>query len=145
MTQPVSLRALAQQLSAELDSELRQHVALPGRELPIVDATSRPCPYPVLQAAKFARSLPARTAFLLVASDPASSTDVPAWCRMSRHLLVAAQDWVPAQGNADEAAASMGALSEVANLTTANSETSATLDAAPGTPCQWFCVVTPGE
>lgn len=57
-------------------------------QIEVVDATARPCPFPVLQAARFARQAAEGTVFCVLAHDAASRTDIPAWCRMTGHRVV---------------------------------------------------------
>ena len=47
-----------------------------------VDARGTRCPYPVIALARAAADVPAGTVIELLADDPVSLTDVPAWCRM---------------------------------------------------------------
>lgn len=48
-----------------------------------VDARGSRCPYPVIALGRAASSTPAPTVIELLADDPVSLTDVPAWCRMT--------------------------------------------------------------
>lgn len=57
----------------------------------VVDARGLRCPLPVIELAKLAaRSAPGQVLTLL-ADDPASATDVPAWCRLQGHDLLGSQ------------------------------------------------------
>lgn len=53
----------------------------------IVDARGLICPFPVVELGKAAASQPPGTALTLLADDPVSLTDVPAWCRMRSSTL----------------------------------------------------------
>jgi len=54
----------------------------------VVDARGRPCPLPVIDAARAVAALTPGTVVALVSDDPASLIDVPAWCRMTGHALL---------------------------------------------------------
>lgn len=53
--------------------------APPEREL---DCRGLRCPRPVIELARAVADLPAGSRVAVVSTDPASRTDVPAWCRM---------------------------------------------------------------
>ena len=55
----------------------------------VVDARGLRCPLPVIRLARAAKDLPAGAVVELWATDPAARADVPAWCRMRGHALVA--------------------------------------------------------
>lgn len=54
----------------------------------IVDATGLNCPLPVLKARKRLLALPPGHRVVLLATDPASARDVPAFCEATGHRLV---------------------------------------------------------
>ncbi len=53
-----------------------------------VNARGQRCPLPVIALAAAASNAPPGTLFALMATDPATRHDVPAWCRMRGHELV---------------------------------------------------------
>ena len=53
-----------------------------------VDARGQRCPLPVIALAAAARDVAPGSEITLVATDPATRYDVPAWCRMRGHTLV---------------------------------------------------------
>jgi tRNA 2-thiouridine synthesizing protein A len=57
----------------------------------VVDARGERCPLPVIRLARLVRDRPDLTAVTVLATDPAAAHDVPAWCRMRGHRLVAAR------------------------------------------------------
>lgn len=57
-----------------------------------VDATGLSCPLPVIELAKAVDAAPVGTVVRLLATDPAARVDVPVWCRMQRHELLARRD-----------------------------------------------------
>ena len=61
----------------------------------VVDARGQRCPLPVIRLARAAKDLPPGAVVELWATDPAARADVPAWCRMRGHDLVATTelDW----------------------------------------------------
>lgn len=132
MTTPPCLEALALLLGHHCTTALAEYdVSCGSQVLTVVDATSRPCPYPILQAARHAKNLPAGSPFFLLASDPASLSDVPAWCRMAGHSLIAS-----AQVSDELLEASVKAPASADGV-----------DAAPAVPqnlvdCYWFCILT---
>ena len=52
------------------------------------DATGLLCPLPVLRANRKLRELPVGGVLTVRASDPASESDFPAYCRQTGHELV---------------------------------------------------------
>ena len=54
----------------------------------IVDATGLNCPLPVLKARKRLLALEPGERLLLIATDPATAKDVPAFCAATGHRLV---------------------------------------------------------
>jgi tRNA 2-thiouridine synthesizing protein A len=59
---------------------------------PDVDARGLRCPLPVIRLAAAAKELPAGTTVAVLTTDPAASTDVPAWARLRGHVTVADED-----------------------------------------------------
>src|SRR5450631_798808 len=53
-----------------------------------VDARGLRCPLPVIRLAEAARDAPTSSWIVVLASDPATRYDIPAWCRMRGHELV---------------------------------------------------------
>lgn len=54
----------------------------------VLDARGQRCPLPVIRLARLARKLDDGSLVLLLATDPAARSDVPAFCRMRGHELV---------------------------------------------------------
>jgi TusA-related sulfurtransferase len=57
----------------------------------VVDARGLRCPLPVIELQKAAAGTGAGQLVTLLADDPASATDVPAWCRLQGHELVSSE------------------------------------------------------
>ncbi|MCA8959849.1 MAG: sulfurtransferase TusA family protein [Planctomycetes bacterium] len=53
-----------------------------------VDARSLRCPLPVIEVAKAARELGPGSIMTVVATDPAFTMDIEAWCRRTGNTLV---------------------------------------------------------
>jgi tRNA 2-thiouridine synthesizing protein A len=51
----------------------------------VVDASALVCPGPVIALAKAAAAAPSGSVLAVLAEDPATANDVPAWCRMRKH------------------------------------------------------------
>jgi TusA-related sulfurtransferase len=64
------------------DRELR--VEMPAEDL-VVDTTGKFCPVPVIEIAKAMKRVERGQVVLLVATDPGVVTDLPAWCKATRH------------------------------------------------------------
>jgi tRNA 2-thiouridine synthesizing protein A len=58
--------------------------ALPAPDLTL-DTSGRLCPYPIVEIARAMKGLSAGAVVCLVATDPGIVTDVPMWCRATRH------------------------------------------------------------
>ena len=58
----------------------------------LLDARGQRCPLPVIRLGALLKDLPRGASVLLLATDPAARTDVPAFCRMRRHDLVGVSD-----------------------------------------------------
>ncbi len=54
----------------------------------LVDATGLACPLPILRARKAINGLPLGARLIVLATDPAAVSDVPAFCRMTGHTLI---------------------------------------------------------
>jgi TusA-related sulfurtransferase len=57
-----------------------------------IDARGQRCPLPIIRLGAALKDLPAHTPVLLLATDPAARSDVPAFCRMRRHDLLEVRD-----------------------------------------------------
>lgn len=53
-----------------------------------LDARGRPCPHPVIEAARAAADAADGSILEVLASDPAAEHDLPAWARMRGHELL---------------------------------------------------------
>lgn len=58
----------------------------------LVDAQGLRCPLPVTHLAAAVAEVEVGRAVTLLATDPASRVDVPVWCRLHRHRLVAIEE-----------------------------------------------------
>ncbi|MDN5768444.1 MAG: sulfurtransferase TusA family protein [Humibacillus sp.] len=50
------------------------------------------CPLPVIRLARLVGDNPGVREVTVLATDPAATHDIPAWCRMRGHLYLGAQD-----------------------------------------------------
>jgi tRNA 2-thiouridine synthesizing protein A len=57
-----------------------------------VDASGMACPLPVIELAKAVDGVEVGAVVRLIATDAAAKVDVPVWCRMQRHRLLAQQE-----------------------------------------------------
>ncbi|CAN5391385.1 hypothetical protein BH23ACT9_BH23ACT9_22750 [soil metagenome] len=57
-----------------------------------VDSRGRPCPLPVIDLAKAVATIEVGHDAVVLADDPGAAADIPAWCRMRRHDLLAVTD-----------------------------------------------------
>ena len=64
-------------------------MAAPSIDPVHLDARGLRCPLPVIRLAQLARGAAAGTALEVITTDPAARHDIPAWCRMRHHVLVA--------------------------------------------------------
>jgi tRNA 2-thiouridine synthesizing protein A len=59
------------------------------RELPAPDRTLDTsgsfCPFPIVETAKAVRALADGEVLLVIATDPGIATDMPMWCKATRH------------------------------------------------------------
>ena len=63
-----------------------------GKALPALDAGAENCGRLIQLIAEAMRPLEAGQRLRVVAYDPSALIDIPAWCRMLRHLLVGQVD-----------------------------------------------------
>jgi tRNA 2-thiouridine synthesizing protein A len=54
-----------------------------------VDARGLSCPMPVIELARAIEQVGVGEVVRVLATDPAAAVDVPVWCRMQRHRLLA--------------------------------------------------------
>ncbi|WP_130471111.1 sulfurtransferase TusA family protein [Candidatus Magnetaquicoccus inordinatus] len=63
-----------------------------------LDARRLLCPLPILRAEQSLRSLPPGAILAILASDPGIQQDLPAWCQINGHALLALQpqgrEWI---------------------------------------------------
>ena len=50
-----------------------------------VDTSGTFCPFPIVEAARAIRGLAPGEVLCIVATDPGIATDMPMWCRATRH------------------------------------------------------------
>ena len=58
----------------------------------LLDARNLLCPLPVIRVQDKVRDLAAGDVLEVVCSDPGALLDIPAWCRLHGHGVIAAQD-----------------------------------------------------
>lgn len=58
--------------------------------LETLDTRGLLCPLPVIRTQDRIRGLPAGTEVEVIATDPGTRQDIPAWCRVHGHQLLAA-------------------------------------------------------
>ena len=56
-----------------------------------LDALGLRCPEPVMMVRKTVRTMPVGETLLIIADDPATTRDIPGFCRFMEHELVAQQ------------------------------------------------------
>jgi TusA-related sulfurtransferase len=54
-----------------------------------LDTSGRLCPYPIVEAAKAVKALGEGAVLLVIATDPGIATDMPMWCKATRHEHIA--------------------------------------------------------
>lgn len=59
---------------------------VPDRTL---DTSGTFCPWPIVETAKAVKGLPDGAVLLVIATDPGIATDMPMWCRATRHEHIA--------------------------------------------------------
>jgi len=62
-----------------------------------IDAMGRKCPIPIIMLAERIREVPVGQVVAVLADDPATQSDVPAWCMLKSQEFVMATD-LPGQG-----------------------------------------------
>ena len=62
------------------------------RQFTEIDTKGLPCPLPVLKAKKAIKALAPGELIRILATDPASARDIPAFCRSAGHTLERAQE-----------------------------------------------------
>ncbi len=62
-----------------------------------IDALGRKCPIPIIMLAERIREVPVGHVVAVLADDPATQSDVPAWCMLKSQEFVMATD-LPGQG-----------------------------------------------
>jgi tRNA 2-thiouridine synthesizing protein A len=67
-----------------------------------VEARGVLCPVPIIRLARAAATLPAGSLLEVLTDDPAAEHDIPAWCRLRGHDLVAVADLEAAAPPAQE-------------------------------------------
>ncbi|MCY3857309.1 MAG: sulfurtransferase TusA family protein [Gammaproteobacteria bacterium] len=50
------------------------------------------CPLPVIRLQEFVRGVESETEVTVVATDPGVLADIPSWCRVNGHELIAAKE-----------------------------------------------------
>jgi len=63
-----------------------------GTSRQILDTRGLLCPMPVIRAQELARTLAAGVLVELTATDPGVMHDVPAWCRVHGHDVIACKE-----------------------------------------------------
>ncbi len=61
-----------------------------------LDALGLRCPEPVMMVRKTVRTMPVGETLLIIADDPATTRDIPGFCRFMEHELVARGNRSPA-------------------------------------------------
>lgn len=54
----------------------------------IIDARGTYCPVPIIETAKVVENLGPGQVVLVLATDPGIETDLPFWCKSTRHQLL---------------------------------------------------------
>lgn len=57
-----------------------------------LDARRMLCPIPVIRLQDFVSSLPSGELVEVLCTDPGTRSDIPAWCRISGHQLLAIEE-----------------------------------------------------
>ncbi len=60
-----------------------------------LDARTLICPMPVIRTQEFIKGLQPGDEFEVIATDPGALQDIPAWCRVHGHTVVAAEESAP--------------------------------------------------
>jgi tRNA 2-thiouridine synthesizing protein A len=51
----------------------------------VIDTSGTFCPMPIIEAARTVRAMAPAQVLLVIATDPGIETDMPAWCKATRH------------------------------------------------------------
>ncbi len=54
-----------------------------------IDTSGKLCPFPIVEAAKAVKGLAHGAVLLVIATDPGIATDMPMWCKATRHEHIA--------------------------------------------------------
>jgi tRNA 2-thiouridine synthesizing protein A len=54
-----------------------------------IDTSGRLCPYPIVETAKVVKGLAEGAVLLVIATDPGIASDMPMWCKATRHEHIA--------------------------------------------------------
>ena len=54
-----------------------------------LDTSGTLCPFPIVETAKAVRAMAEGAVLLVIATDPGIATDMPMWCKATRHELLA--------------------------------------------------------
>ena len=60
-----------------------------AHEAPVLDCLGKACPVPVIELARAVTGLDIGDEVVVVADDPGAKVDIPVWCRMKGHDLIA--------------------------------------------------------
>lgn len=63
-----------------------------------IDALGKKCPMPIIMLAERIGEVPIGMVVEVLADDPATKTDVPAWCGLKSHEFIGTADLAPAPG-----------------------------------------------
>ena len=63
-----------------------------------IDALGKKCPLPIIMLADRIGDVPIGKVVEVLADDPATKTDVPAWCGLKSHEFVGVADLAPTPG-----------------------------------------------
>ena len=64
----------------------------PGADLRELDCRGRLCPLPVIRTQDRIRGLAPDTELEVLATDPGTRQDIPAWCRVHGHELISEEE-----------------------------------------------------
>ncbi|HEX6886650.1 MAG TPA: sulfurtransferase TusA family protein [Candidatus Nanopelagicales bacterium] len=81
----------------------------------VVDARGTLCPVPIIRLARAAGTLPVGSLVALLSDDPAAEHDVPAWCRLRGHALLAVAELVDADAQGEDGPGAQRAASEASS------------------------------
>ncbi|HET9897107.1 MAG TPA: sulfurtransferase TusA family protein [Streptosporangiaceae bacterium] len=63
-----------------------------------IDALGKKCPLPIIMLAQRIGEVSIGMVIEVLADDPATKTDVPAWCGLKSHEFIGASDLAPVAG-----------------------------------------------